>query len=458
MDKRFEVRKHEILKEADIKPQVINGMLKRLEQFAQPFITSFGRREPKENAQMYICGLLSDLQRKNIESIAYRYDRKREALQKFIGTAPWDYQPLQQELVRQVGTEIGQDDGVIVFDPSGHKKYGNNSVGVQRQWLGRLGKVDNGQVGIYMGYASRKEHALVDERLYLPRKWANNKALRKKCGVPKHIRYQTRHELALEMLKNNSEYLPHRWIAGDDEMGRSSGFRRDLRALDEQYLLAVPSDTGIRDLESKPPAYGGRGQPPKRPYQRVDRWLNALQDKTWAKIDVRDGEKGPLIIKMVTCRVVARTERSCHDPVEELLVVIRSADDKGKVKYDYYLSNAPAETSLEELARVIKAEHRIEDCLKRAKSEAGLSDYEVRTWAGWHHHQILSLIALWFLILETLRGKKIHPGSDGSPGSDYIVRAAASGMRPQISRVGETLYKTKKQTERAGPVLSLQAT
>jgi SRSO17 transposase len=207
MERRFEVRKRKILREADIRPQVANDMLKRLEQFAQPFIASFGRREPRENAQMYMCGLLSDLERKNIESIAYRYDRSREALQKFIGTARWEHQPLQQELARQIGIEIGEDDGVIVFDPSGHKKCGRDSVGVQRQWLGRLGKVDNGQVGIYMGYASRKEHALVDERLYLSKQWVKDKTRRKKCGVPKHIRYHTRHELALDMLKSNGEYL-----------------------------------------------------------------------------------------------------------------------------------------------------------------------------------------------------------------------------------------------------------
>ena len=128
------------------------------------------------------------------------------------------------------------------------------------------------------------------------------------------------------------------------------------------------------------------------------------------------------------------------------------------MKYDYYLSNAPADTAVEELARVVKAEHRIEDCLRRAKSQAGLSDYEVRTWAGWYHHQTLSLIALWFLILETRRGKKIHSGPDGCPGPDYIVRAVASGLRPQTSRLGQTQYQTKKQTERAGSVLSLQAT
>jgi len=440
MERRFEIRKREILQEADIKPQVADGMLKRLTQFAQPFIASFGRHEPKDNAQIYMCGLLSDLERKNVESVAYRYDRDRRAIQQFIGITPWDHQPLQQEFVRQVGVEIGDDDGVIVFDPSGHKKCGNNSVGVQRQWLGRLGKVDNGQVGIYMGYASRKEHALVDERLYLPKSWANDKARRRKCGVPKDIRYQTRHELAMDMLKSNGKYLPHRWIAGDDEMGRSSGFRADFRVLGEQYLLAVPSNTGIRDLASTPPAYGGRGQPPKQPFQRVDRWRDALSNAAWTKIDVRDGEKGPLITELVKRRVVARTERGWDDCTEELLVVTRTPESNSTMKYDYYLSNAPVDTSLDELARVIKAEHRIEDCLKRAKSEAGLSDYEVRTWVGWHHHQILSLIALWFLILETCRGKKIYTGADGSAGSDDVVRAVARCLRPQLSRMGGTLY------------------
>jgi SRSO17 transposase len=458
MERRFEIRKREILQEAQIKPQVARGMLKRLEQFAQPFIASFGRREPQENAQIYLCGLLSDLERKNVESIAYRYDRDRRAIQQFIGSAPWDHQPLQQELARQVGVEIGEADGVLVFDPSGHKKCGRNSVGVQRQWLGRLGKVDNGQVGIYMGYASGQEHALVDQRLYLPKSWVNDKTRRNKCGVPKDIRYQTRQEQALDMLKNNGPYLPHGWVAGDDEMGRSSDFRRDLRALGEQYLMAVPSNTGIRDLESQPPAYGGRGQPPKQPFQRVDKWRDTLSKAAWTKIDVRDGEKGPLVTELIKRRVVARTERGWEDCAEELLVVTRTPESNGTMKYDYYLSNAPVVTFLDELARVIKAEHRIEDCLKRAKSEAGLSDYEVRTWTGWQHHQTLSLMALWFLIRETRRGKKVHTGTDGSASSHDVVRAAAYSLRPHLSRLGGTVYQTQKQTERTGSILSLQAT
>jgi SRSO17 transposase len=450
MERRFEIRKQEILKEAEVKPQVSKGMLKRLEKFSEPFVASLRRSEPREHAQVYIAGLLSDLERKNVESIAYRHDQERVNLQRFIGSATWEHQPLLEELAYQVGSELGEDDGVIVFDPSGHEKCGNDSVGVQRQWLGRLGKVDNGQVAIYMGYASRKEHALVDTRLYLPKQWAKDKARRKKCGVPKQIRYQTRHEQALDMLKNNGKYLPHSWIAGDDEMGRSSRFRRDLRALGEQYLLAVPSNTGIRDLDSPPPVYGGRGQPPKQPFGRVDIWRGSLGDDAWRRINVRDGEKGPLVIEIVKRCVVARTERSWHDFTEELLVVTRTPDGNGKVKYDYYLSNAPAETSLKELARVVKAEHRVEDSLKRAKSEAGLSDYEVRTWAGWHHHQTLSLIATWFLIQETRRGKKIYAGTDSAPGSHSAGDALATRVRSQISRLAGTLCEAKKQTPRVG--------
>ena len=458
MDRRFEARKQEILGQAEIKPEVANGMLRRLEQFAEPFVDSLGRREAKQNARVYLSGLLSDLERKNVESIAYRHDQDRRGLQRFIGEAPWLHPPLLEELVRQVGEQLGEADGVIVFDPSAHKKCGNDSVGVQRQWLGRLGKIDNGQVGIYMGYASRKEHALADMRLYLPKDWANDKARRKKCGVPKEIRYRTRQELALEMLGTNGKYLPHQWIAGDDEMGRSSRFRRNLRALDERYLLDVPSNTNIRDLQGPCPAYAGRGRLPRQPFQRVDAWSDSLHEDAWTRIDVRDGEKGPLVLEIVKRPVLARTERSCRETGDELLVVTRSLDENCQLKCNYHLSNAHPDTPLEELARVVKAEHRIEDCIKRAKSEAGLSDYEVRTWMGWYHHQTLSLIAAWFLIQETQRGGKTYPRNHGSTDTHHVGHSVASRLRPATSRLADAFCAAKKQASRIGTPLSLQAT
>jgi SRSO17 transposase len=243
----------------------------------------------------------------------------------------------------------------------------------------------------------------------LPKEWANKKKRRKKVGVPKEIRFQTRHEQALEMLREKGALLPHAWIAGDDEMGRSSKFRSELRALQEQYLLAVPSNTLVRDGEVEAPPYSGRGPRPKVPFQRVDRWTAALPASAWQTIEVRPGEKGPLTTQIVKRRVQAKQGRQTGP--EEILVVTREQQTDGSFKHDYYLSSAAADTPLSEFARVAKAEHRIEECIKRAKKEAGLADYEVRTWEGWHHHQTLSLLATWFLIKETRRGKKLDPSN-----------------------------------------------
>jgi SRSO17 transposase len=299
---------------------------------------------------------------------------------------------------------------------------------VQRQWLGRLGKVDNGQVGVFMAYASYHEHALVDVRLYLPKGWATDRARRKRCGIPAAVRYRTRHELALEMLAETGPLLPHAWVTGDDEMGRSSRFRAELRTRGERHLLAVPSNTTARDLEGEPPAWGGRGPHPKRPFERVRAWAEARPPGAWRRIEVGDGERGPQVVELVATRVVARTDRGRIGP-EELLVVIRSRDEDGATRHDYYLSSASPGTLPGVLAQVAKAEHRVERCLQRGKSEAGLAESQARTWSGWHHHQALSLIAAWFLVQEARRGKKDDAGVDGAAGASRAGVAAAGGVR-----------------------------
>jgi SRSO17 transposase len=430
MERRFELRLEELLKYAELDPRIPEGMLDRLERFVKPFQTILENPAQEQHLWEYVAGLFSDVKRKNAETIAYFHDQDRQALQKFLGQSLWDDGRLLEELARQVGAELGEPDGVLVFDPSAFKKQGKASVGVARQWCGRLGKVENCQVGIYLGYVSRRGHALVDERLYLNKEWAKDKRRRRKCGVPDEIRFQTRHALALEMLAEDKAMLPHAWIAGDDEMGRSSAFRRDLRALKEQYLLAVPSNTLVRDLEAQPPAYGGRGPRPQVPFVRVDRWREALPEDAWTTIDVRDGARGPLVVQAVKTRVQAKSDRR-RQGSEETLVVVREKQGDGTMKHDYYLSNAPAATTLAEFARVAKAEHRIEECLERAKSDAGLAQYQVRNWIGWHHHQTLSLLATWFLTEEDRRGKKIHPGFDSAdrPHDHCRVVMSRSGLR-----------------------------
>jgi SRSO17 transposase len=432
----YEQRKQELLAECQVSPQIFEQVLPRLEAFMKPFVERLVRQEQVEHAQTFVRGLLSDLDHKNVESIAYRFGQERLPLQWFMGVSSWDHGPLGDELVRQVGSELGDPDGVLVFDPSAFPKSGRGSVGVKRQWCGRLGKTDNCQVAVYLGYVSRHEQALVDTRLYLPREWARDKSRRKKARVPKAVRYRTRHQLCLEMLKKHGEQLPHAWIAGDDEMGRPSWFRRRLAALGERYLLAVPCNTLVRDLEAEPPAYSGVGRPRSRPWQRVDRWTQERPGDEWTKLDVRDGAKGPLVVEALKRRIGARTDKQQQGP-EEVLVVIRyrDRDDRQVVKTDYYLSNAPPETPLAEFTRVAKAEHRIEECFQRAKSEAGLADYEVRNWIGWHHHQILSLIATWFLTTEARRGKKMdtRDHTAANPRAPLVDPASRVRMRFQLS-------------------------
>jgi len=362
-------------------------------------------------------------------------------------------------LVRQVGETLGEEDGVIVFDPSGFPKSGRESVGTARQWCGRLGKLDNCQVAVYMGYASCHEHALVDTRLFLPKEWTKDKRRRKKAGVPKGIRYRTRHQLCLEMLTQHGDKLPHTWIAGDDEMGRPYWFRRHLDKLDERYLLAVPSNTLVRDLEVDPPAYSGRGRQPNRPWVRVDKWIASRNEDEWTEIDVRDGTKGPLVVEVIKRRVVGRTQQR-QQGHEEVLVVIhyRDRDNQQVVKTDYYLSNANPETQLAEFARAAKAEHRIEECIQRAKSEAGLADYEVRNWKGWHHHQILSLIATWFLVTEARRGKKMDTGNHRSANPRRHFVDPSSRVRMRYHLPNPARARTTPNAKRTRSFVPLETT
>ena len=247
-----------------------------------PFVRTFCRQEPAQHAHTYVYGLLSELERKNVASIAYRFGQDRLPLQRFVGWAEWDDALLRQELTRQVAQHLGQPDGVWVVDPSAFPKSGTDSVGVARQWGGRLGKVDNCPVAVYLGYVSGEGHTLVDMRLSLPETWTQDRARLDEPGVPTDRRgYRSRHQLALDLLEHNGASLPHAWIAGDDAMGRPYWFRRRLARLGERYLLAVPGNTLMRDLEASPPPSSGRERRPQRPWQGLDRWRTSLPEEAW---------------------------------------------------------------------------------------------------------------------------------------------------------------------------------
>jgi len=458
MDAKYEARKRELLDECVVAPEVFDRVMPRLERFMAPFVEHLVRSEQAGHAMTVVQGLLSDLEHKNVESIAYRFGQGRMPLQWFVGGSDWDDGPLRDQLAGQIGRQLGREDGVIVFDPSAFAKSGKQSVGVARQWCGRLGKVENCQVAVYMGYVSAEEHALVDTRLYMPKDWTQDKARREKAGVPNTVRFRTRHQLCLEMLASHGAKLPHGWIAGDDEMGRPYTFRRRLDTLGERYLLAVPSNTSIRDMETEAPPHAGRGRPSKRPWQRVDAWAASLEKEAWTTIDVRDGSKGPLVVELAKCGVVGRTHRRQQGHAEVLVVIrYRDRDNRRIVKTDYYLSNASPETELAEFARVAKAEHRIEECLRRAKSEAGLADYEVRNWKGWQHHQTLSLLATWFLVTEARRGKKMDSGDHRPTNPPRHLRHPSPPPRMRYTPATTPRTPTTATTKRTVAPLPLEA-
>src|SRR3989475_6824129 len=391
-------RREELLSDCIVSPDVFNPMIDRLAAFVVPYQQALETEAAQRNLHLYLQGVLSHLPSKNAEDIATFVNVERLVIQEFIGTAPWDHRPLIEVLVPQVVHRLGQPDGIIAFDPSSFPKRGTDSVGVKRQWCGHRGKVDNCQVGVFMGYVSEDDHALLDFRLSLPREWAHDEQRRQQCHVPPEMRYHTRQEQCLEMLDAWGEQVPHGWVTGDDALGRHTQFRQQLRERDERYVLGVPCHTTMRDLEAPLPAYAGRGRPPKAPWQSVTQWRQALPGDAWTHLTVRAGEKGPVEIAMVRRRVQTRIERKRPGPEEWLVITRRPLTDDGtwearasrdatdqdeRYRYHYHLTptagcaGAFTEPSLGELARVIKAGTCIEACFKRGKGEVGMDEYQV---------------------------------------------------------------------------------
>ena len=248
-------RREALLRDCIVSPDVFNLMVDRLGDFVVPYQHALETEIGQCHMPLYLAGLLSHLGRKNAEEIATFVHVERQVMQDFISMASWDHRPLIQVLVGQVVERLGEPDGIIAFDPSSFPKRGRHSVGVKRQWCGHRGKVDNCQVGVFMGYVSRHDHALIDFRLSLPEEWVRDAPRRQACHVPEEVRYHTRQAQCLEMLDAWGDQVPHGWVTGDDELGRHTRFREELRQRGERYVLGVPCNTTIRDLEAPSPAY-----------------------------------------------------------------------------------------------------------------------------------------------------------------------------------------------------------
>jgi SRSO17 transposase len=405
-----------LLDDSVVTPDAVRGRDGRLTAFLQRYLPRFYRVEQRATAALVIRGRLGGLERKTSEPIAIEAGLPRKPVQFFVGSGKWDDEAVMAELRDHVGEELAAPEGVVVIDGSAFPKKGTESCGAARQWCGRLGKVDNCQVGVFLAYAAAGGYAPLDRRLYLPEDWAGDAARREKCHVPPGVAFREKWQIALELLDRSLPGLAHGWIAGDDEFGRASEFRAALRSRTERYVLDVPCSTTVRDLERRRPPRKRAGVGRKRevPFRRADAWAAAQPESRWERIEVRPGQKGPLLVDAMTVRVRAKQDRRVGP--EERLVVIRPV---GESRIDYALTNAGAEVSLAEVVRAQRQRHRIEEMFGTADGEAGLDHYEVRSWVGWHHHMTLSLVALWFLCLERRRVGGENPGDHGTAGATY---------------------------------------
>lgn len=368
-----------------------------LSAFAARYKPLLARSDQEVHLGVYLEGLLSGLERKSIEPIANAHDIYRRPLQHFVGAGKWSDRDLRAEMQRHVVREVGSPDGVLVIDGSGFAKKGEESVGVARQWCGRLGKVDNCQIGVFLAYSAPGGSALLDADLYLPANWADDPVRRAKTHVPPDIEFQTSWELADALLQRVGPLMPHAWVVGDDEFGRPSEFRDRLADRGERYLLEVPSNTSVR----RPPRWPGR----KARWGSVARRKAKHPREKWVRLTVRDGDKGPIEVFAFCTRVETKRTGKGARPREETLLVMRTITDS----QTWYLL-APAGTKLDtaSLVQVASHRHHIEQLFGMAKGEVGLDHYEVRSWVGWNHHITLSMLALWFLVVERRRlGKKL---------------------------------------------------
>jgi SRSO17 transposase len=411
-----------LLVDATVSTEDVRECRSHLARFLKRYLPAFRHQEQRDHAAAFVRGLLSGLQRKSVEPIARQAGIPRKNHQMFVGQGAWDDEAITSEMRRQVAEELGEPDGVIVLDPSGFPKKGDDSCGVARMWCGRLGKKDNCQIGVFLAYVCSKGHASLDRRLCLPKDWADDPERRQACHVPDEVSDRKTWEIAAELLARGGAEVPHGWVVGDDDFGRASEFGALLRRRGERYVLDVPCNTTIRDPEGRRRERKGPhgGRRPEVPFVRADTWASSWPADRWTRLTIRDGDQGPVMVEAVVGRVGAKLGRRIGP--EERLVVIRTLDAVPEVTDS--MSNAPAAEPLTEVVAVRSKRHRVERVFQEAKGEVGLAHDEVRSDVGWHHHVTLSLLALWFLILERQRIGGENAGHDSLPGACDLHRTA----------------------------------
>jgi SRSO17 transposase len=399
------------------------ALLPALERFHARFGRFFRRSEGRAWSCRYLIGLALPIERKNVENIAEQVGAPPRKLQEFLSDSPWDDEGCIGELQRFVGEALGAPGGVLVLDDTGFAKKGTHSAGVARQYSGTLGRVDNCQVGVFMGYASPHGHTLVDRRLYLAQSWLADPAKRSspRAAVPAEIGFATKLELAGEMLTAAIArgHLPCQWVTADAAYGESHDLRTLVAELGRWYCFEVKGTAEAWTVDpawTVPPRAGSRGRPRTKARPRTDgspAWavadiVRSLPPDAWLRHRVTEGEKGPREYEFARLRVIEKRHRTPGP--EGWLLARRPVNAEPGDEIKSYLSNAPETIALAELAAVGCLRWTIEEDFELAKGEVGLDHYEVTKYRGWYHHVTLSLLALAFMkAVQREWGKKWGP-------------------------------------------------
>jgi len=342
----------------------------------------FGRPEVRASAGAFIDGLLSGVGRKTGWLMAEQAGLGRPyRMQSLLGRSSWSAEKLRDLVRAEVIASLGDPRGVLVVDETGFLKKGTHSVGVARQYSGTAGRIENCQVGVFLGYASPLGQALIDRRLYLPDAWATDAARRRQVQVPEAVTFATKPQIACDLIAAALDAgTPCAWVLADALYGSDSRLRRMLEGGRQPYVLAVGSNHALRLLTAE-------GLQQTDPAQLAD----ALPPEGWAAHAAGEGSKG---LRLYDWARIA-LPWTVDEGFERWLLIRRSGRDAQERAY--YLVFAPAGSSLAELAGAAGLRWTIEECFQRAKEELGLDHCEARSWHGWHRHMTLCMAALGFL-------------------------------------------------------------
>ncbi len=338
----------------------------------------FSRIEAEERARSYVQGLLSPIERKNGWQIAEEAgDSTPYGIQNLLGRSVWEVDSVRDELIEYVKDHLFSADGVGVFDETGFIKKGRQSVGVQRQYSGTAGKVENCQIGVFLTYVSESGHTFLDRDLYLPESWTQDPERCRRAGVPEDIEFATKPALAQQMLARTLDRgMRFAWITGDAVYGNNPGLRRALEAQVQAYVLGIAGSQQVVIGETS---------------LQATETLTHLTETDWQRLSAGNGTKGP---RTYDWAVLTLSEPAPESWAHRLLFR-RSLKDPNEIAY--YRVFAPMECPLTDMVRVAGCRWTIEECFETSKGEVGLDQYDVRSWTGWYRHITLACLAHAFL-------------------------------------------------------------